>query len=74
MAVEMARRAQACVRRVMRGVLRKEGDEEDRRLGRDGHTEVGMARVRVLADAARVFHLLRRGRPVDGRVTGGAES
>jgi hypothetical protein len=59
----------------MRGVLRKEGDEEDRKLGRDGQdTEVGMARVRVLADAARVFHLLRRGRPVDGRVTGGAES
>src|SRR3954453_21929657 len=34
----------------------------------------GMARVHVFADAARGFHLLRRGRPVDGRVTGGAES
>lgn len=52
-----------------------EGDEADRRLGRDGQdTEVGMARVHVFADAARGFHLLRRGRPMDGRVKGGAES
>ncbi|MFI6436098.1 hypothetical protein [Streptomyces sp. NPDC050759] len=42
-------------------MTRKEGDEEDGRLGRDGQdTEVDMARVHVFADTARGSHLLRR--------------